>query len=36
LAFKEGRRSIFRDVYVAITIVQQAIKESLNDGSSQQ
>jgi hypothetical protein len=34
LAFNEGRRSIFRDVYVAIDIVQKAIKESLHDGDN--
>jgi hypothetical protein len=35
LAFNEGRRSIFRDVYVAIDIVEHAIKEALHDGAEQ-
>lgn len=35
LAFNEGRRSIFRDIYAAINIVEQAIKEALHDGANQ-
>jgi hypothetical protein len=35
LAFNEGRRSVFRDVHVAIDIVETAIKEALHDGAEQ-
>jgi hypothetical protein len=36
LGFNEGRRSVFRDIHLAILRVQQSIKESLNDNGSQQ